>query len=184
VPTGAGQPTVLDVGPIEFVSWAGWLPDGRLVMQVVRPGSGPAVLALSPAGRDPVALLPAGLMLRGTNLISPDGSRIVAADAAGQLVVCTIAAPTCRPMPGTRDGDVVGGWAADGQSVFIYQPQPMQVQVDRLDVSSGRRLAWKIVHPLNAAVTGFRNLMVSPDGAVAYGYGRSRSELYLIKGLK
>jgi hypothetical protein len=184
VPTGAGQPQVVDIGPVEQVSWAGWLPDGRLVMQVIRPGSGPAVYVLSAAGRDPAALLPAGVTLRGGNVISPDGTRVVAVDATGQFVVCTIAAPSCRPMSGMRDGDVVSGWAADGQSVFVYQPQPMQVQVDRLDVASGRRAAWKTVRPLNPAVSGISALLVSSDGAIAYDYRRSRSELYLIKGLK
>jgi hypothetical protein len=183
VPTGAGQPQVVDIGPVELISWAGWLPDGRLVIQVVRPGSGPAVLVFSASGRDPVALLPADVTLRGNNLISPNGSRLVAVDATGQFVVCTIAMPVCRPLPNTRDGDEVGGWSADGQSVFVYRSQPMG-QVDRLEVTSGRRSTWKTVRPLNPAVSGLGVLIVSPDGAVAYGYSRSRSELYVIKGLK
>jgi eukaryotic-like serine/threonine-protein kinase len=186
VPTGAGQPQVVDIGPVEFISWAGWLPDGRLVIQAVRPGSGPAVYVISAAGRDPVALLPAGVTLRGTgnNLISPDGSRIVAVDAAGQFMACTIATPACRPVPGMRDGDVVAGWSADGQSLFVSQPQPVQVQVDRLEVASGHRSAWKTVRPLNPAVSGLTVLIVSSDGTVAYGYSKGASQLYVIKGLK
>jgi hypothetical protein len=153
-------------------------------MQVVRPGSGPTVCVVSAAGRDPAPLLPSGATLRGDNLISPDGARIVAVDTAGRYVVCTITAPTCRPLPGARDGDVVSGWSTDGQSVFVFQPQPMLAQIEKIDVGSGRRSTWKTVRPLNPAVTGFRALMVAPDGAVAYSYGRSRSELYVIKGLK
>ena len=190
VPTGAGQPQVVDIGPVESISWAGWLPDGRLVIQAMRPGSVPAVYVLSAAGRDPVALLPAGVTLRGTvrgtgnNLISPDGSRLVAVDAAGQYVMCTIATPVCRPVPGTRDGDEVAGWSANGQSLFVYQRQPVQVRVDRLEVASGRRSAWKSIRPLTAAISGLASLIVSPDGAVAYGYSRNASQLYVIKGLK
>jgi hypothetical protein len=60
----------------------------------------------------------------------------------------------------------------------------MQAQIEKIDVGSGRRSTWKTVRPLNPAVTGFNTLMVAPDGGVAYGYGRSRSELYVIKGLK
>jgi serine/threonine protein kinase/Tol biopolymer transport system component len=184
VPTGAGQPHAIDIGPVELVTWASWLPDGRLVMQIVRPGTGPAVYVVSATGRDPAPLLPSGTTLRGFNLISPNGASIVAVDAAGRFVVCPIASPTCRPLPGARDGDVVSGWSADGQSVFVFQPQPMQAQIERIDVGSGRRSAWKTVRSLNPAVTGFSTLMVAPDGAVGYGYGRSRSELYVIKGLK
>jgi hypothetical protein len=58
------------------------------------------------------------------------------------------------------------------------------VQVDRLEVASGRRSAWKTVRPLNPAVSGLTVLIVSPDGAVAYGYSKGASQLYVIKGLK
>jgi Tol biopolymer transport system component len=184
VPTGAGQPHAIDIGAVDLVTWAGWLPDGRLVIQIVRSGSDPAVYMVSATGLNPTPLLPTGTTLRGDHLISPDGAHIVAVDSTGRFVVCTTTAPTCRPLPGARDGDVVSGWSADGQSVFVFQPQPMQAQIEKIDVGSGRRSTWKTVRPLNPAVTGFNTLMVAPDGGVAYGYGRSRSELYVIKGLK
>ena len=62
------------------------------------------------------------------------------------------------------------GWKADGRSVFVYQPTPMQVQIDQIDVASGdRRSAWKTVRPLSAAVTGLNGRSwQSPDGALAY----------------
>jgi eukaryotic-like serine/threonine-protein kinase len=184
VPTGAGQPQIIDLGVVDLVSWAGWLPDGRLVIEVVRPGSGPVAYVLSAAGRGPVKVLPAGVTLHGGNLISPDGSRVIAVDAAGQFVVCTIATPGCRPVAGTHDGDVMSGWAADNQSVFVYQPTPDQVLVERLDVVSGRRSAWKTIRPLSAAVSGLTTLIASPDGALAYVYRADASQLYVIKGLK
>jgi hypothetical protein len=186
VPTGAGQPQAIDAGVFESIAWAGWLPDGRLVLQGVRAGSPEAVFVRSAAGGDLVPLLPAGVTLLGTNLISPDGSRIMAVDAAGRIVLCTVSTsvPACAPIAGVREGDVASGWTADGRSAFVYQPQPGQVQVDRIDVASGRRSAWKTIRPLNPALSGVRGLIVAPDGAIAYGYGRSRSELYVIKGLK
>jgi hypothetical protein len=50
---------------------------------------------------------------------------------------------------------------------------------------SCRRSAWKtVVRPLNAAFSGFTVLIASPDGAVAYGYSKGASQLYVIKGLK
>jgi hypothetical protein len=126
-------------------------------------------------------LLPAGVTLSGNNLLSPDGSRVIALDTNGQLMMCMIATPSCRPIPGTRDGDVVSGWTADGQAIFVYQPQPMHVQIDRLEVSFGRRSLLKTVHPLNVAVSGLYNVTVSPDGAVAYGYRADASQLYVIR---
>ncbi|MEI6667540.1 MAG: protein kinase [Acidobacteriota bacterium] len=186
VPTGTGQPQIVDMGPVEVVSWGGWLPDGRLVIQATRPGSRPSVFILSADGRQITTLLPGGVTLpvMGTNLISPDGSRIVAVDAAGKVVTCTITKPVCHPVAGTLDGDNVAGWSADGQSLFVYQRQLVEGKIDRLDVASGRRSAWKTVHPLKSLVSGLSNLIVSPSGATAYGYNRDASQLYVIKGLK
>jgi hypothetical protein len=175
---------VLDLGPIDSVAWAGWHPDGRLVLMLVRPGAKPVVYALSPQGRDPVALLPEGMTVSGNNLISPDGSRILAIDADERLSVCTFAAPACRPVPGVREGEDVAGWSADGKSVFTYRKLDTPVQVDRLDVASGARSPWKTLHPAYPALSGIGTVFASPDGALAYGYSRTRSELYVIKGLK
>jgi hypothetical protein len=181
VPAGAGQPRVVDIGPVDAVAWAGWLPDGRLIIQASRPGSGSAVFVLSSAGRDPVAVLPAGMLLRGNNLISPDGSRIVARDGSDTLVVCPITAAACQPLPGAQVADQMAGWSADGQSAFLYRSP---AQVDRLEVASGRRTAWKTIRPLSPAVSGLAGVTVTPDGAIGYTYSRSRSELYVIRGLK
>jgi eukaryotic-like serine/threonine-protein kinase len=184
VPTGAGQPHVLDLGSIESVAWAGWHPDGRILIELVRPGGKPVVDALSPDGGNPAPFLPEGVTVRGDNLISPDGSRIIATDPSGRLLVCTLAAPACRPLAGVRDEDDVAGWSADNKSVFVYRKQEIPVQVERLDVLSGARSAWRTVRPAYAAVCGLTALVAAPDGDFAYAYSRTRSELYVIKGLK
>jgi hypothetical protein len=184
VPTGAGPPRTLDLGPIESVAWAGWRPDGRIVLTLVRPGTKTEVTSVSPEGRDPAAVLPAGLTLAGDNLISPDGSLIVATGADGQRMLCTLAAPTCRPLSGARDDDEIAGWSADGRSVFTYRKLDVPLQVDRLDVASGARSSWKTLQPDYPAVCGFSAVIASPDGTLAFSYARTRSELFLIKGLK
>jgi len=184
VPTGAGRPQVLELGPIESITWAGWHTDGRIVIEFARPGGKPVAYVLSPDGRNPAVLLPEGVTLRGDNLMSPDGSRIVANDAEGKLVVCTIAALACQPLPGSSAREAVAGWTADSKSVFVYRGQVVPTQIDRLEVASGARSAWKTVRPNFPAVAGIRTLIVSPDGAMVYGYRKNSSELYVIKGLK
>ena len=183
VPTGAGQPQALDLGPLASIEWAGWLPDGRIVVEVVRPDAKHVVYALSPDGRNPTALLPEGTTLHGGGLISPDGSRIVANDAAGQFVVCAVATSACSPLAGATAGDEVAGWSADGRSVFVYRKQDVPTPLDRLDVDSGARSAWKIVHPVRPAITGLHRIIASPDGALAYSYSTTRAS-YVIKGRK
>ena len=56
--------------------------------------------------------------------------------------------------------------------------------MDRLDVVTGRRELFATVQPASAAVSGLRNLVITPEGAIAYTYGRSRSTLYVINGLR
>jgi hypothetical protein len=184
VPTGAGISQQLDLGKIESVAWAGWHPDGRPVLSLVRPGSAPVVHALTPAGRDPVAILPPELQPSGANQISPDGSRIVATDSTGRIVVCTLATGAYDALPGVSTTDRVIGWAADGTSLFVTSSQPGAMQVDRVNVSNGKRTPWKTVRPAHAAVTGLSRIVASPDGHLAYSYNNQRSELYVIQGLK
>ena len=47
-----------------------------------------------------------------------------------------------------------------------------------------RRAVWKTIRPLNPAVSDLMDLIVPPDGAVAYLYRADASQLYVIKGLK
>jgi eukaryotic-like serine/threonine-protein kinase len=186
VPTGAGRPSVVDIGPIEQASWAGWLPDGRLIVQVVRPGASAVAYTLSADGRDPNALLPDGVAFSAFsgNVIAPDGSRVIAVDADGAFVVCFVAKPECRPAPGIRDDEQVAGWSADNQSVFVWTQAPGRFEVDRVDVGSGRRSLWKTIRPLQPALSGLLGISAAPDGALAYSYRRSSAQLYVIKGLQ
>lgn len=186
VPTGAGRPSSVDMGPIESASWADWLPDGRLIVQVVRPGGSPVPYLLSADGRDPVELLPQGVTVpaRSAGVIAPDGSRVIAVDASGAFVVCSIATPECRPAPGIRAEEQVAGWSADNQSVFVWTQQPGRFDVDRVDVGSGRRTLWKTIRPLQPALSGLLSMSAAPDGTLAYSYRRSSAQLYVIKGLQ
>jgi DNA-binding beta-propeller fold protein YncE len=186
VPTGAGQPQALDIGPVDFLTWAGWLPDGRLVIQSGRNGASATVSIISKTGGTPVDLLPSGMRLGGAGQkISPDGSLIAAHDKESRLTLCTIAAPAvCRPMPGAEAGDSVAGWGADGRSVVIFKRDANTVSVARLDITTGRRTATTTIRPIEAALSGIGDVMAATDGAIAYSYARDASQLYVIKGLK
>ena len=184
VPIGAGQPQPLGLPDVELIEWGGWHPDGRLVLQVIRSGGKSALLSLPPGGGAPAALLPEGLSARGDNLFSQNGSRMIATDDDGRLMICALDSSTCRPLPGASAGDDLAGWNAEGTAVFVYRKQVVPAAVERIDVETGARTTWKTVTPLFPAVSGLTRLVVSPDGAVAYDYNRIRTEMYAIKGLK
>src|SRR5688572_15375501 len=186
VPTGPGQTQTLDLGQYEFTLWAGWLPDGRLVVEAGR-NKATAVLVVPKDGGAPVQLLPDGIGLApyGHNLISPDGSLIAAIDRESHSMVCTIALPSaCRRMPGADAADVVAGWSADGKAVVVYRREAGLARVDRLDIATGARTHVTTIKPLEAALSGIFKVIATPDGALGYSYARDASQLYVIKGLK
>jgi hypothetical protein len=115
---------------------------------------------------------------------SPDGSRITAVDEYGNTVICMVSTQACAPILGLENEDIVAGWAADSKSLFMYRSKPGDVQIERLDIASGRRTPWKTVRPLKASSAGISALTVSPAGAVVIAYQREASQLYVIKGLK
>jgi hypothetical protein len=184
VPTGAGQSRTVDAGPVELLGWAGWHPDGRIVIEIARPRGKPRVYTLSANGGVPIPLLPEGLRLIGANVIAPDGSRIVAVNAQGQLLMCTLVTCACTAVAGVRSDDHVAGWSADGSSLFVAAGNSAPVQVDLLQISTGRRTPWKTIRPRQAAVTGLLGITATTNGAILYGYSRTRTELYVIRGLR
>ncbi|MGQ0734337.1 MAG: hypothetical protein ACT4QD_11845 [Acidobacteriota bacterium] len=184
VPTGVGRPTKLDSRGLGDIDWAGWHPDGRLIVESGRRSGIPGVWAVTLPSGAPVALLPGGFGLWGHNLIAPDGARLAAVNAQGQLVACVLATSACQPVPGAREGEVVSGWTADNTSLFLYDGRHVPVQVDRLDVGTGRRTAWRTITPRQAAVTGLRAVIAAPDGTLVYAYARYRTQLYVIRGLR
>jgi hypothetical protein len=183
VPTGAGRPRTLDVGAVESVAWAGWLRNGSIVIELVRPGLKPVVYTVAGEGKLS-QMLPDGMTLRGDNLISPDGSRLIADDPSNRLMLCTTASSSCQPLPGTHEGDYVAGWSGDGRAVFVYQKPIVPATVERLDVATGARTPWMTIKPMQSAVAGIARVVAAPDGAIVYSYARTRSELYVISGLK
>ena len=98
---------------------------------------------------------------------------------------CTIVLPAvCRPIPGAESLDNLAGWTGDGKSIVTYRREAGTAKVEHVDVTSGRRTAVTTIHPLAAALSGFRAVFAAPNGALAYSYSRDASQLYVIKGLK
>jgi len=184
--SGLAQP--LDVGALDDVGGSGWLKDGRLVLEIRRPGESGVVYVRPVNGGALARLLPAGMHIGGVRPFSPDGQRLLAFnDKDERYEICTTPATgegTCTPLAGALESDAFAGWSADSRSIFFYKPYPVPVRVERLDVATGRRELFTTLHPASAAVSGLRNLIVTPDGALVYHYGRSRSALYVISGLK
>ena len=184
IPTGVGQPRTLDAGELRSIDWADWHPDGRILLGARGPGGASSVFGVEPGGGEPTPILPDGLRLAGHNLLSPDGSRLLAIDTEDRLVSCTLATAACEPVPGIRPGEEVAGWDADNRSIFVYDRRQVPTDITLLDATTGERRTWRTIRPLQAAVSGMGEVFAAPDGTLLYGYGRSRTQLYVIRGLK
>ncbi|HJR58295.1 MAG TPA: serine/threonine-protein kinase [Vicinamibacterales bacterium] len=184
VPIGPGQARPIDLGAMKRLGWTGWHPDGRLILDIVRPDESRRTYAVAATAGPLTPFLPPGLSLNGGRLISPDGHRIIATGADGQLVRCALPAASCQPLPGRRAADEVAGWLADNHTVIVVNDRVLPGAVDALDVDSGRRMMWRTLRPMQYSLSGIRRVVVAPNGTMLLGYDRSRTELYVIRGLR
>ena len=185
LPTKAGEPKLVAKDGINHFQ-ARWFPDGkRILLAGNEPGHGVRLYVQDLADGKPEAITPEGI----TTLAyppSPDGRVVVAIgpDQRGHLYPVKGGEP--RLSPGLSANDTPIAWDADGRALFVYQRGELPAQVDRLDVETGQRRAWKKLMPLDpAGVNIIWPIWVTPDGkSYVYGYRRYLSELHMVEGLK
>ena len=197
LPTGPGEARPLPVGNLEC-EHASWFPDGkRLLVAGQEPGRPFRLFAQDVDGRERRAITPEGLAVNyfgsigllnyfGSD-VSPDGKLIVAKGPQGNLVLFPVEGGEPRPVPATKPDEVLAGWGADSQSVYVYPLESdLPVRIDTIDLRSGRRQPFKEITPPDLkAFGGIENLLVTPGGkAYAYQYGQYPCILYVIEGLR
>ena len=118
--------------------------------------------------------------------ISPDGefAAAVGPDDVPRLYPTSGGAPAA--IPGVGPGDFPLRFSTDRRSLFLAHLQPTFAVVDRLELSSGRRQAWKELRASNAAgLSPSAAIQITPDGrSYAYTYHRRLDDLLLIDGLR
>jgi Tol biopolymer transport system component len=178
-PTGAGEPTTLNIGPLKTVHAAEFFPDGKRVLACGEERSGALrCYAVGVAGGEPKPILPEGMSSRK---LSPDGQRTLATTSDGTVVLFNFGDQQTEPVSITVAEDVAG-WAADGQSVFVYS-RTIPSRLERVDIASGRRtLVRELGPPDRAGLMRLTGVTVTADArAYGYGYWRRFSKLFLTK---
>ena len=89
------------------------------------------------------------------------------------------------PFPIMAPGDTPVQWGSDG-TLYVRRGAAWPPVVDRIDVSTGRRKAWKTIQPADpVGVDIIIRILVTPDGkAYCHDYVRFLSELFIVEGLK
>jgi hypothetical protein len=122
-------------------------------------------------------------------LPSPDG-RFALGYAGGQraIFLCAIDVGSCQPTPTLNPAaDEPLGWSPDGRSLFVITVgEDKREAFARVDVSTGRRETLARLDSGDPTGSfGFGWASITPDGRYyAYSFGRSLSDLYLVKGLR
>lgn len=187
LPTGAGQQKTLPRGAIgEFLDWAAWFPDGRIVFSAAEPGQRARTYIQDIDGGLPQPVTPEGIV--GT-LLSPDGRLIAAMDRYEQYYLYPTDGGESSALEGYVEGDVLLQWSRDG-AIFLRAPDDMKLSIYKLDLKTGTRTLWKqLTPPYPAGLIGIGadpgEIRMTPDGqSYAYTFWTALNELYVIEGLK
>jgi eukaryotic-like serine/threonine-protein kinase len=182
VPTGAGASRTLPAGTIDDYESATWFPDGRHMLLSARERGRPwRCFVQDKEGGEPAAVTPEGIE---GSLLSPDGRFVVAGDSHWALH--SLAGGPPRPISGIIDDDEPLRWTADARGLFVARRERARVQIIRVDVTTGKREAWRDLGPADTAglVSVSDHPLLTPDGRVyVFAYTRSLNALYLVDGL-
>ena len=82
--------------------------------------------------------------------------------------------------------EAVTGWGPDSASLHVWDRNKVPVDVERVDLVTGRRSRVLTVAPADpVGIPGIQAIQLAPDGgAYVYNVTRKLSELYLIEGLR
>ena len=184
IPTGAGQALRLERPGLALRS-ARWLPDGRNVVILGQPASGPPRLyVLDVEGNTTRPVTPEGVVVGSTGwAISPDGATVAVSAPQGPELF-PIAGGDALRIPGGSSRWVVVGWIESG--LLVSDDPAAGGAVFRVDTATGRRDIWVDIQPRDPAgimILDLSTLVVTPDGR-SYGYTwhRATSDLYLVEG--
>jgi eukaryotic-like serine/threonine-protein kinase len=181
MPTGAGEPRTIALGDVRPYT-AQWFPDGRrLLLGGMVPGREGRLYVLDTENGSLAPLTPE---MTGVGVLSPDGAVVATIGHDGHFLY-PVAGGDRRPLPGLDTEEWPIGWSADGRSLFLRREGEMPTPVERLDLSTGRKEAWKQFAPPDAAgVIWLEPRLTTAGGGYVYTYHRLLSDLYLVLGLK
>jgi WD40 repeat protein len=185
LPVGVGPTRTLDLSDLGTLESVRWFPDGkRLMVLALRKNGQPATFALDIERRTFREIAAGGA---DCSTISPDSSGVACLDADGKGVIYSLAGGTKRPIPGFLIGERAIQWSAQGNFLFVGNPDEIPLRVFRLNLTTGKRELWREIRPPEAAGlnTDSFYLFMSTDGrAYAYTAWYIPSDLYLVTGLR
>lgn len=184
LPTGPGQPRMLQDHGMTGYAWSGFFPDDKRIVFAGLDKDGVARMYAHPIdGGEPRPITPPGVTIT-RNTITPDGKALVARDASG-LRLFPVDGGAPRPIPGAEPRDIPIRWNADGSVLYVGNGL-RPVRLYGIELATGKRTLLHELAPRDpVGVSGLTDIRLTPDGRTyAFGYLRTLQNLYQITGLR
>jgi len=184
LPTGTGVPRTLAPGPIIERGEANFLPDGRrIVFEGREKNHGVRIYVQDVHSGLIRAISPENTRTFGVG--TPDG-RFVIGRSGAEPFLFPVDGGAPVPFSIMASDDTELQWSADGRFLYVRSFVTWPPVVDRIEISTGRREAWKTIQPADpVGVDTITRILVTPDGnAYCHDYVRILSELLIVEGLK
>ena len=187
LPTGPGEESVIDppgLGPTIAYAWLDgeqrYLVGGRL------PGKKWQCFVWDAQRKALQPVCPEGVPDSMAYYVSPDRKQVLSPGPQGGWFAYPVSGGPAQEVHGIGPNEAVIGWRTDSRSVYVRPggESTDSIPVSIVEIASGKRSAWKTIHP-SQPVLEIHDLHVTPDGrAYAYNYVTAQSDLYVAHGLR
>jgi serine/threonine protein kinase len=193
IPTGAGQPRLVQTPGLRPGGRRGFFPNSRRIWFMAEDSEHKRrAWAQDLGGGTPRAFTPPGVV---GSLLSGDGRFLCArsADNAWCLYPTESTETEIQKIVGLLPGEEPIQWSADSKLLYVRSgdellpgERAITTRVHRLDPRTGRRELWKEIPPIDPSGGGtIGTIFFSADGeACVYTHHRYSSELFSVDGLK
>jgi Tol biopolymer transport system component len=179
-PTGAGEPTRLDRGPLDRITSASWFPDGtRLFVCGAEPSHAPRCYAQGLAG-PPRPVTAEGVV----GFLAPDGRTLLVTSPDGSFHLSSIDDPATRPVGALTTADRLIAWSRDSRAVYVQRGLQSPATVERVDLHSGVRAGVGRLAPegIGAVATLYVQDWQEQGPWYVYNYTSLPSTLFVVRG--
>jgi eukaryotic-like serine/threonine-protein kinase len=186
LPTGAGDKHVLAAGDIVDFYSATFFPDGHRIL--IAGEASDHVPRSYTQDIDSGALHTIGAKGMIAEVVSPDGKRIAAYGLDKRSYLLTANGEEPVIVESSKPGDSLLQWSDDGHALYVRGAGDESADIDRIDLISGRRAAWKRLVPsdrIGLIGVDVQGVCISRDGkSYAYTYWKALHDLYFVPGIE
>jgi len=185
VPTGAGESRQLTHDKVSYEK-VRWLGEGKeLLASGIESGQRTRDYLITVSNGDSKAITPEDTV--GV-LPSPDGRSTAVLSPDGKWGIWPLSGGGLRPIPGLDANYRVSGWSPDGGSLLVVPTRQREKtgNVYRVDIATGKiDLVKTFGEGLAAGTVGIgASYLSANDGAYAYLYMQTLSQVYVVRGMK